>query len=155
MQSAYEKYGRALIRKAERLLRSRDDAEDIVQGLFADLMNQSEATMDLPYLYRAVTNRCLSQLRDSSNRLRILQSTPSVAAFARAEEMYLDSDLVLRLVSQLDEESCQILVYRFFDDMTLEEVADVMRTSRKTIAKRLEQIRQIVSSLGGERRGES
>lgn len=150
MQSAYEKYGRALLRKAERLLRNRDDAEDIVHALFADLLHQDPTPMDLPYLYRAVTNRCLSHLRDHKNRQRILASAPPEPSFSRAEDVYLDSDLVLRLLARLESESCQILVYRFFDDMTLEEIADLTQMSRKTIAKRLETIRALVVALTAE-----
>jgi DNA-directed RNA polymerase specialized sigma24 family protein len=48
---AYERYGRALLRKAERVLGNREDARDVVQGLFADLHQKLDAPMDLPYLY--------------------------------------------------------------------------------------------------------
>ncbi|NVL68035.1 hypothetical protein HWN74_27275, partial [Escherichia coli] len=53
------------------ILQSRADAQDLVQGLFVDILQKGE-TPDFPYLYRAITNRCLSFLRDERNRARIL-----------------------------------------------------------------------------------
>ena len=72
---ALERYRGALLRKATRVLRNPDDALDVVQGLFVDLLAAQApdpSVYDLPYLYRAVTNRCLSHLRDEKNRARLL-----------------------------------------------------------------------------------
>src|SRR3984957_9745754 len=70
---AYERYGRALLRKAERIVGNREDARHILQALFVDLYQRSDTPMDLPYLYRAVTNRCLTFVRDETNRARLLE----------------------------------------------------------------------------------
>ena len=56
----YRRYAPALLRKAERMLQDRDEAQDLVQGLFLDLMQRPDTPADLPYLYRAVTHRCLN-----------------------------------------------------------------------------------------------
>ena len=82
---AYERYGRALLRKAERIVGNREDARDILQALFVDLYQQSDAPMDLPYLYRAVTNRCLSFVRDETNRARLLERHDDGARGRRPE----------------------------------------------------------------------
>jgi DNA-directed RNA polymerase specialized sigma24 family protein len=64
-RDAYRKFGPALVRKAERILRSREDAVDVVHGLFVDLIGRGGGAVELPYLYRAVTNRCLNVVRDA------------------------------------------------------------------------------------------
>ena len=79
-QSAYRAYGPALVRKAERILRSREDAIDVVHALFADLLPKWTADVDLPYLYRAVTNRCLNVVRDRGTRARLLEREQTAAA---------------------------------------------------------------------------
>src|SRR6478736_6209275 len=79
-QAAYRAYGPALVRKAERILRSREDAIDVVHGLFVDLIPKWNRDVDLPYLYRAVTNRCLNAVRDRSTRARLLEREQTVAA---------------------------------------------------------------------------
>lgn len=45
---SYQRYGPALLRKAERLLQSRDDALDVVQGLFTDLLADGGEEPEFP-----------------------------------------------------------------------------------------------------------
>jgi RNA polymerase sigma factor (sigma-70 family) len=131
------------------MLRNAEDAQDIVHGLFVDLMKTPDREVDLPYLYRAVTNRCLTYMRDQGNRRRLLEAYASVAEgmVCRAEEQWIDADMATRLFERLDEESCQLVVFRFFDDMSLEEICEVMNLSRKTVSKRLDRVREHVEAL--------
>jgi RNA polymerase sigma-70 factor, ECF subfamily len=148
---AYARYGRALLRKAERILGSRADAQDVVHALFLDLLQRNEE-VDLPYLYRAVTNRCLSFLRDETNRARLLSAHDDALrgqARTRCDDRVVDLDLLAKLVSALDETTVEILVYRFFDDMTQEEIAAMVGMSRKTVGRKLDDVHEAVVRLGG------
>lgn len=148
---AYARYGRALLRKAERILGSRADAQDLVQALFVDVLQRDE-DVDLPYLYRAITNRCLTFLRDERNRARLLAEHDEVLrgpVRTREGDRVIDLDLLAKLVSTLDESTVEVLVYRFFDDMTQEEIASMTGISRKTVGKRLDDVRDAVMRLGG------
>ena len=150
---AYQRYGRALVRKAERILKSREDAQDIVQGLFVDMLQHPARTLDLPYLYRATTNLCLSYIRDQKNRVRLLEREGTVLAGAprtRCDERLLDMDLLMKLTAVLDEQTLEILFYRYFDDMTQEEIASLLSLSRKTIGKKLDDITDAVRTLTQE-----
>jgi RNA polymerase sigma factor (sigma-70 family) len=155
---AYRRYGPALLRKAKRMLHNRVDAEDVVQGLFVDLLQSGgaagpdSAQLELGYLYRAVTHRCLNVLRDARNRRRLLEQreAPAVPTRTTCEQRAIDLDLLLKLSAQLDELSFEMLVYRFIDDMTQDEIAELTGYSRKTVGKRLDDARQSVLRLGGE-----
>src|SRR5215470_16575920 len=95
-------FGPALVRKAERMLRSREDAIDVVHALFADLIPTWTSDVDLPYLYRAVTNRCLNVVRDRGTRARLLQREPTAAA--PIGRVRLDDEIVgLGLIAALAE----------------------------------------------------
>ena len=147
---AYERYGRALLRKAERIVGNREDARDILQGLFVDLYQRSDAPMDLPYLYRAITNRCLTFLRDESNRARLLERHDAALAPARrtaCDDQVIGLDLLLKLVRELDPAESEVLAYRYVDDMTQDEIAALLGLSRKTVGKRLDRIRDAVRRL--------
>jgi RNA polymerase sigma-70 factor (ECF subfamily) len=147
---AYERYGRALLRKAERIVGNREDARDILQGLFVDLYQRSDAPMDLPYLYRAITNRCLTFLRDESNRGRLLERHDEALVPARrtaCDDQVIGHDLLLKLVRVLDAGESEVLAYRFIDDMTQDEIATLLGLSRKTIGKRLDRIREAVRRM--------
>ena len=143
------------MRKAERILRSREDAIDIVHGLFVDLIPKWNRDVDLPYLYRAVTNRCLNAVRDRSTRARLLEREQTVAApvgRVQLEDEVVGVGLIGKLAERLDEGHLQVLVCRFVDDMTQEEIAEQLKLSRKTIGKRLDRIRDEVIALRGAER---
>jgi RNA polymerase sigma factor (sigma-70 family) len=154
---AYERYGRTLIRRAARILGNVDDARDLVQGLFVDLVERGDAPMQLPYLYRAVTHRALSFLRDESNRARLLERHDAALAppaRTRCDERVVGLDLLTKLLRELDDAETEVLTYRYFDDMTQEEIASLLGLSRKTIGKRLERVNDAVRRLAageGER----
>lgn len=155
-QAAYRAYGPALVRKAERVLRSREDAVDVVHGLFADLIPRWTKDVDLPYLYRAVTNRCLNLVRDRATRARLLEREGNVAApmgRVKLEDQVVGVGLLAALADTLDAGHMEVLVARFVDDMTQEEIATHLGLSRKTIGKRLDRIRDAVVALRQEAAG--
>jgi len=149
-QAAYRTYAPALVRKAERMLRSREDAVDVVHALFVDVIPRWNRDVNLPYLYRAVTNRCLNILRDRDTRARLLEREQSVAApvaRVRLDDNVLGLRLLAGLVDRLDQAHLEVLVCRFVDDMTQDEIAAHLGVSRKTVGKRLDHIRDEVIAM--------
>ena len=152
-QAAYRTYGPALVRKAERILKSREDAIDVVHTLFVDVIPRWNSDVNLPYLYRAVTNRCLNLVRDRSTRARLLEREGSAAAplgRVRLDDQVVGLGLFAALADRLDDPHMQVLVCRFVDDMTQDEIAAHLGVSRKTIGKRLDRIRDAVTALRTE-----
>jgi len=149
---AYRRYGTALARKAERMLHNQEDAADIVHGLFVELLGKPSQELTLPYLYRAVTNRCLNLIRDRAGRERLLAvQEPALRGPARirCDDQVIGLDLLARLGERLDRAHLEVLVCRYVDDMSQEEIADMLGTSRKTVGKRLQRIRDQVAALAG------
>jgi RNA polymerase sigma-70 factor (ECF subfamily) len=139
------------VRKAQRILRSREDAIDVVQSLFADLIPKWTDDMDLPYLYRAVTNRCLNAIRDRGTHARLLERDQVAAApvgRVRLDDEIVGVGLIVRLAERLDDDHMQVLVCRFVDDLTQDEIAAHLGVSRKTVGKRLDRIRDEARALG-------
>jgi len=150
----YQRYGPALIRKCTRMLGSVEDAEDVVQGLFCDLLRKGKIDVDLPYLYRASTNRCLNLIRNSKKRTQLLTTQGKVVDeenVSRTDDASANRDLLEKALKKLDKKSRQILVYRFYDDMTQDEIATLTGYSRKTIGKKLQLIRTTVTQMAGVR----
>jgi RNA polymerase sigma-70 factor (ECF subfamily) len=152
----YRRYAPALIRKAERMLQSHDDALDVVHGVFVEILQRDTSDIDLPYLYRAVTNRCLNLIRDQSARRRLLERQDVVLRGpirSTCEDRAIDLDLLTKLSARLDRQNVEILVYRYVDDMTQDEIASLLGLSRKTVGHRLDRIhdtvRQLVADGGG------
>ena len=160
----YRRYGPALVRKAARMLGNREDARDAVQGLFVDLLDRSlpvELRGDapegaLPYLYRALTNRCLNQLRDARTRARLLEREERLLAPSRTrcEDVVVSLDLLTKLCARLDAKVAEVLVYRYVDDLTQEGIAVMCGTSRKTVGARLAKIEEAARALARGGAGE-
>ncbi len=145
-KEAYESYGPALVRKAHRVLRNEADAMDVVQTLFLDLLSKPPQSLELAYLYTAVTNRCLNILRNQNNRTRLLETrVDSERTCIRTA--VLSMNLITQMVDKLDAKSSQIFVYHFVDDLNQEEVAVQMSMSRRSVVKRLSKIRILANQL--------
>jgi RNA polymerase sigma factor (sigma-70 family) len=135
------------------MLRSREDAVDVVHALFVDLIPTWTSNVDLPYLYKAVTHRCLNLVRNRGNRARLLEREASAAApvgRVRLDDEVVGLGLLAALADRLDDGHLQVLVCRFVDDMTQDEIASHLGVSRKTVGKRLERIREAVTLLRSE-----
>ncbi|HVZ73797.1 MAG TPA: sigma-70 family RNA polymerase sigma factor [Polyangia bacterium] len=150
----YRRYGPALLRKAERMLQDRDEAKDVVQGLFVDLLQKTLGpAIDLPYLYRAVTHRCLNHLRDRRNQGRLVSEVDEASrGLARTllDDRVVGRRLLARLADRVDEQAWEILVYAFVDDMTGDEIAALMGVSRKTVVRRLATVRDEARKLDAD-----
>lgn len=150
---SYRRYGPALLRKARRLLRNEEDARDVVQNLFLDLWQRPDVPHDLPLLYRTLTHRCLNLLRDQRNRARLIErERPALAGPLRIapDARALGLDVLGKLTDCVEEAVMETLVYRFCDDMGLQEIADVMGVSRKTVQNRLGRAASALAELGHE-----
>ena len=132
-------------------MQNRQDAEDVVQTLFTDLLSKGQTNADLAYLYKAATNRCLNLIRDRKKRRNLHEQQRDCAPVARTtvDDIIIDRDMLARLVGRLDNISLEILVYRFFDDMSQEEISELTKKSRKTIGKRLTKICGEVRAIQG------
>ena len=53
----------------------------------------------------------------------------------------VDRQLLASLAERVDAQAWEILVYHFVDDMTQDEIAALIGTSRKTVVRRLAVIR--------------
>jgi RNA polymerase sigma-70 factor (ECF subfamily) len=148
--SLYQRYAPALIRKAERMLGNRSDAEDAVHGLFVQVMQIGRTEVDLPYLFAAATRRCLNLLRDQQKQASLLanhQPETRGPVRTRCEDRVIGLDLLIKLAEQLDEKRCTALVLHYFDDLSQEEVAEAMGMSRRTVGKYLKEVRSTLAGL--------
>lgn len=134
----FERYQGVVYRRCLSLLRQPDDAAEAVQEVFAAAISglgrfKLRAT-PLTWLYAIATRHCLQVLRNRNARelkhvLLADDSTRQIDFSGRAD---LQSTLA---VLSLEELELTVLAYR--DGLTQEEIAAVLRISRKTVGKRL------------------
>ena len=148
IRDQYDRFGPALRRRCERVLQNTKDAEDIVQELFMDIWNKKRGDLDFPYLYSAATNRCITLLR-THNRHRTLlekQGTLDIPEGLCPDDSVYSQQCVRDLAKKLDKTTGAIFLYRYIDEMTQEEIGEVMGLSRKTIGKKLARLEKTLTS---------
>lgn len=147
-----------LVRYAFRLLRSVDDAEDVIQDVlvrvYADRAKRKNVELVVPYLYRMVANACKERQRRDRRR-------PAAIKSVRLEEIpdeqddtqaHLDTVSGLRwieeLLSQLPPKQAEVIRLRVIDDLSLSDIALIVHCSLPTAKSRLcyglRKLRQIV-----------
>jgi len=135
----YRGHALRLTRMALLLVGDRPSAEDVVQeafiGLFRGLGRLSDPDRAVAYLRASVLNGCRSVLR-SRKRARLRKVTHDPAVWS-AEAAALDGEdrrEVLQAIAVLPRRQREILVLRYFLDLTDNEIAADLGVSRGTVA---------------------
>lgn len=127
----YERY----YRLAYSYMRNEDDALDVVQESAYRAIRDYRKVRNKDYLstwiYRIVVNTALDMLRRKKKE-NITEELPEIPV----EDQY--QDLELRTVlNQLDDKSRTIILLRYFEDLKLEDIADIVGDNLNTVKARL------------------
>jgi RNA polymerase sigma-70 factor (ECF subfamily) len=141
-----EEYADRLVRYAFRQVGQVQDAEDIVQDVFAKVFagaRHDPVVSVGPYLYRAVGNACTDLLR-CRTRLPVVREAvcfdqlsaagDGPPAVAQAAEEWDRAEALLR---RLPPEQAEAIRLRVFDGLQLDEIAAVLDCSINTVSSRL------------------
>ena len=137
-------YTEPLLRLAYYYVNDTQIAEDIVQEVFIKMYNSQtnyEERGELKaYLYKMTSNKSKDYLKSWSYRNIQLQNKifPSaskieVDQLVRKDEQTIIGDAILELPIKYRE----VLIYYYFNDMKISEVASILSTSESTIKTRL------------------
>jgi RNA polymerase sigma factor (sigma-70 family) len=131
-------HSRSVYRRALTLLGDRDAAKDICQEIFLRVMRLEDpgqlAANPLAWLYRATTNLCLNQLRDGKRQQELLSSWAGEESQGPSADARIIVDRILR---EVPEDLQETAVYYYVDELSHEEIAQIVGTSRRTVGNRL------------------
>ncbi len=129
------------------------DAQDIVQEVFINAYrNLNGFDTDLKFsswVYRIAHNEAVSHVRRSNVRPAVIMEDEKFAALASEINMEhelgrkMDDAKLREAVNRLDEKYKEVIVLRYFEDKSYEEISDILRrpsgsvSSLITRAKRL------------------
>lgn len=127
----YERY----YRLAYSYMRNEDDALDVVQESAYRAIRDCRKVRNKDYLstwiYRIVVNTALDMLRRKKKE-NITEELPEIPV----EDQY--QDLELRTVlNQLDDKSRTVILLRYFENLKLEDIADIVGDNLNTVKARL------------------
>jgi RNA polymerase sigma factor (sigma-70 family) len=141
IEEVYRSLSGPLVRLAYLLVGDREDAKDIVQSVFASASHRWDAIDDpQAYLRRAVVNRANDSHRKAFRRAR----HPLPIGGDYADEPELDG--VWRFVQSLPPPQRAVIVLRYYADLTLVDIADVIGRPASTVRSDL---RRALTNLKG------
>ncbi|MET3805171.1 RNA polymerase sigma factor (sigma-70 family) [Nakamurella sp. UYEF19] len=146
----FDQHYLALVRLAVHLVDDQETAEDVVQDVYASLGNR-RPNDPASYLRWAVVNRSRSALR----RRRTARRTPAfqVADAEPADGPALRREqqlAVLAVIAQLPRRQREIVVLRYYQDLSVPEVAAVLRITPGAVSSSLLRAHTTLTRLLGE-----
>jgi RNA polymerase sigma-70 factor, ECF subfamily len=141
----YDRHGAALLLYARGFVADASAAEDLVHGVFLNLLRTRPKVREAPaaYLYRAVKNAALNVQRDRAREAPMLEHDAWFTHSGGNPEAALALQAAL---AELPAEQREAVVMRIWSGMTLEEVGEATRVPMNTAASRyryaLEKLRE-------------
>ncbi|MBI3396594.1 MAG: RNA polymerase sigma factor [Spirochaetia bacterium] len=146
-----------LYRKATAMIGSPEDAEDVLQDAlvtaYMALARFRGESGIYTWLFRIVVNKCRDHLRSRrSNREDPLEPSGAVLSDDRISveknhELSDDSRYLMSKINSLDKKYRQILIYRYFDDLSYQEIAEMVHVNIGTVKSRLFKARELLKRL--------
>ncbi len=119
---------------------NQEAALDVVQNAILKALENYQSIRDMSYLstwfYRVLVNECYAYLKTSK---RIVLYTPE----AMPEECYLEKayecyqDEVFREVVKLPKKIRTVIILRFYEELSLNEISEITKTNLSTVKTRL------------------
>jgi RNA polymerase sigma factor (sigma-70 family) len=132
----FDRYHSRLLAFCRNMLRSTEDAEDVLQEVFvkahAAMLADERHINARPWLYRIARNRCLNHLRrpvaDGVDTMDVLPSEHGVTTAERVQKRE-DFRCLVEDVGELPETQRTALLLRELDALSYEEIATAMDTT--------------------------
>lgn len=144
IEAAYRAHGHHVLRRAAQILGDDSDAREVLQEVFLSLVDHPEqfaARSALStWLYSATVHRCLNWLRSERTRARLLSEHAADLAEPRPAPSPEHMLQLRALLLQLPDELAQLAVYQLVDELSQDEIAELMGCSRRQVRKLMAQL---------------
>ncbi|MCF7792894.1 MAG: sigma-70 family RNA polymerase sigma factor [Candidatus Cloacimonetes bacterium] len=127
-----------------KILRNREDAEDILQETFVAFYKKMETISQeahVSYLYRTAHNRALNLIKKRKKRdkhsINYSEMEHLPAGEKEAEINNKNIEILKSAFSQLPQKYATILEMQFYQKMSYREIAKVLETTEKAVDSRL------------------
>ncbi len=160
MDLAVQRYSSRLTWHAFCIVKDRQEAADVVQDVFIKAMREhrfwDEEFEIRAWLFRVTTNLCYNIVRDKKRRSGILAAMPeeqvpqgrSRATRDRVQESQVRRGM-LTAIDELSPKHREILLLRYYNDLSYREIAAVLEIRMGTVMSRLSRARDSLGRVLG------
>jgi RNA polymerase sigma-70 factor (ECF subfamily) len=161
--SLLSRHSKLVLNVLYRIVLSRDDAEDLCQEVFERLWRQAPQWRDeaklTTWLYRVANNLAINfrqrvQQRYVLNEDLLMAECDAASADADAEvsrpSLGMGDDALMRALASLPANYRAVLAFRFYRDLAVKDIAEIMGISAKAVESQLGRAKaQLRQNLGG------
>jgi len=144
LSDLYQRYASRVYQRCRYLLRNDEDARDAMHDVFIKVLDNLDGfrgqASPFTWITRIATNHCLNVLRSRRARWHDeLRDLARVAEQTReSEHVTIERlDLLHALLARCDAKLQELAIYYFVDEMTQDEIAELVGLSVPTLRKRL------------------
>jgi RNA polymerase sigma factor (sigma-70 family) len=159
------KYRDRIYYHAMYITKDSEEAFDVAQDVFVRAYHEGRlfdpGFRTKAWLFRVCTNRCYNLVRDRNRRGGILERLGKSSAVLQVQHRAIDgvlkkelSDGMGRAMERLSPEHRTILQLRYFDDLSYQEIADVLQIKLGTVMSRLSRAKVRLHAILAEEDGE-
>jgi RNA polymerase sigma-70 factor (ECF subfamily) len=156
---AYDLFADGLYRHAIFRVSNADTATDIVQETFTRtweyLSKGNHVDEFKPFLYRTLHNLVIDHYRKRKPVVSIdelaLNGFDVEGAGREEEEIRIDATLLLELLDDLEEKDKNVLLLRYIDDLSIEEIAGITDEKQNAISVRIHRALKKLKKIHDER----
>jgi RNA polymerase sigma-70 factor (ECF subfamily) len=159
-----ERYEERMVRYARRFLLNREDTQDLVQEVFIkafrNMQSFNAALRFSPWLYRIAHNEFVSAIRKRSREplqffdLDVLFPHPAARETANEDtERREVREALERSLARIDPKYREPLVLYYFEEMSYQEIADILRLPVSTVGVRLSRGKAALKNIYQEHHG--
>jgi len=152
LDALWTRYGSLVLRRCRQILRDEDEALDVTQDVFVQLLRRRE-TLEIRFpsslIYRMATNLSLNRIRDRQRRPESFEEgrLADIAKLEDPDSVVHARHLLDRLFSRHRTSTRLMAVSHFVDGLTLEQVAQEFGMSVSGVRKRLRALRETLLQL--------
>ena len=145
-ESLYRQYEKLVLKNAFFIIGQKEEAEDVLQQVFLSVW-KSRKTFDpekgklSTWLYRITVNECMKKqhhkkepVMDLVENARLKEVTDDPVQSIMKKEQY---ESLLKAVNNLDSKHRSILVLRYFNDLSYDDIAKVAGIPLGTVKSRI------------------
>ncbi|MEY2537148.1 MAG: hypothetical protein QOG67_888 [Verrucomicrobiota bacterium] len=135
----FSQHGPGLLLFARQWVRTRADAEDIVQEAFVRFWRRNHDVANRPLLYATVRSVALDLIKRDSRRARREAQAFSEAAQSIEPDFEFEDEsqrILGAALNRLPNEQREVLVMKIWNELTFAEIAQALEISQNTAASR-------------------
>jgi len=141
----YDRHARLLFGLILRILRSRSDAEEVLQEVFVQAWTKIDtynASLGSPagWVIGIARNRAIDRLRTNAVRLRAVEQAPAAPPVATPESQAASGERergVARALAALPPEQRELIEHAYFEGLTQSELAERFKLPLGTVKTRV------------------